>query len=61
MGMGELTHGHRASAGQLFDVVVRSGHHAVLVIIHRTPEALHDVRGIPIEAIDFGVSSIGRS
>jgi len=44
MRAGELRDGHRPASGELFDVVVCSGHVAMLVIVHGTTEMLNDVR-----------------
>jgi len=44
MGAGELTDSHRPAPGQFFNIVVRSGHVAMLIIIHGSAEMLDDVR-----------------
>ena len=40
----ELANGHGCLSGQLFDVVIRCGHMANLVVRHRATEMLDDVR-----------------
>src|SRR5258708_683438 len=43
MGAGELGDGHRSAPSQLFDIVVCSGHMAMLVVVHGATEMLNDV------------------
>jgi hypothetical protein len=44
VGAGEFPDGHGSAAGQLFDVVVRSGHVASLVVRHCAAKMLDYVR-----------------
>jgi len=61
VGMGELGHRHGPLAGQLFDIVVRAGHMALLIVRHRATQMLNDVGRNPLVSIEAQYSSIGGS
>src|SRR5580704_17209712 len=44
VGARKLAHCHGPSARQPFDVIVGSGHHAVLIVLHRATKMLNDIR-----------------
>lgn len=59
MSASEFADGHGPASGQLFHVVVRSGHPAVLIVRHRAAEMLDDLRR-NAHCLDRGAKFVDR-